>query len=122
VKTPNLTFSFDGLFQNSKAYIFSEIHKDSQCTYQRNIEACSCSHRCRGKAITITYSKYVFIAVVIQQAKPMRRIVLSSVACLALLNISTLSHNNMIFEKKKLFNKNACFNFSYSFFPKYCSF
>jgi hypothetical protein len=101
VKTPNLTFSLEGLVQNSKTYIFCKIQQDSQCTYQRNIEARSCSHRRRGKAISIIYSKYVFVAVVIQQAKRMRRIVLSSAACLALLNVSTLSHNRTSFEKKK---------------------
>jgi hypothetical protein len=105
VKTPNLTFSFEGLFQNSKAYIFSKIQQDSQYTYQRNIEARSSRHRCRGKAIIITYSKYVFVGVVIQQAKRMRRIVLPSVVCLALLNFSTLSHNRTIFGKKFIEHK-----------------
>jgi hypothetical protein len=40
---------------------------------------------CRGKAIIITYSDCVSVALVIQLAKRMRRItsILSSVACLA---------------------------------------
>ena len=36
----------------------------------------------RGKTLSIIYSKCVFLAVVIQHAKRMRRIKLSPVACL----------------------------------------
>jgi hypothetical protein len=70
--------------------------------YQRNIEARSCSHLCRGEAISITHSKYVFVAVVIQRAKRVRRIVLSSVASLAQLNFATLSHKEHDFRGKNL--------------------
>ena len=101
-ENPKFTFCFEGLFQNSKIYIFSKIQQDAQCTYQRNIEARSCSHFCREKTIRITYSKYVFVAVVIQRAKRMRRIALSSVACLALLNCATLSHKQHDFRGKKV--------------------
>jgi hypothetical protein len=44
------------------------------------IEARSRNHCCCGKAITITYSECVSVALVIQVAKRMRRIILSSVA------------------------------------------
>jgi hypothetical protein len=46
---------------------------------QRN-EARSCILRCR-RAISVTYSKRVFVALGIRRAKHMRRIILSSVAC-----------------------------------------
>jgi hypothetical protein len=45
---------------------------------------------CRGKAILITYSGCVSVALVTQYAMHMRRIILSSVACLALPYFSTL--------------------------------
>ena len=44
--------------------------------YERNVEARSHNHFCRGKAISITYSEYVSVALVIQDAKRMRRIIL----------------------------------------------
>jgi hypothetical protein len=53
--------------------------KDTQGTYERNIEARSCNHYCRGKAKS-TYSEWVFVALVIQHAKRMY-CVMSSVAC-----------------------------------------
>ena len=42
---------------------------------QRNIEACSRNHCCRGKARSITYSEYLIVALVIQHAKRMPRII-----------------------------------------------
>jgi hypothetical protein len=51
---------------------------------KRNIKARSRNHYCRGKAISITYSECVSVALIIQHAKRMRHIILSSVACLAL--------------------------------------
>ena len=43
---------------------------------QRNIQARSRNHCCGGKAIRITYSECVFVALVILHAKRMRRIIL----------------------------------------------
>jgi hypothetical protein len=59
---------------------------------QRNIETRSRNYCCYEKAMSITYSECVSVASVIQQAKRMRRIILSSVACLDLPYFSTLSH------------------------------
>jgi len=42
----------------------------------RNIEARSCNHYCNGRAISITYSERIFVAVDIQRAKRLRRIVI----------------------------------------------
>jgi len=44
------------------------------------------------KRKSITYSECVSVALVIQNAKRMRRVILSSVACLAVQKISTLSY------------------------------
>ena len=52
--------------------------------YESNNKALSRNHCCRGKAIGITYSECVSVALVIQHAKCMRRIMLSSLACTAL--------------------------------------
>jgi hypothetical protein len=53
---------------------------------------------CRGKVISITYSECVFVALVMQPAKRMRLIILSSVT---LRYFSTLSHIRHDFQKKK---------------------
>ena len=52
--------------------------------YKRNIEVRSRNHFCCEKAVSITYYECVSVVLVMQHAKRMRRIILSSVACLAL--------------------------------------
>jgi len=47
---------------------------------KHNTEAHSRNHCCRGKAICFTYCEFVFVSYVIQNAKRMRRIILSSEA------------------------------------------
>jgi hypothetical protein len=60
---------------------------------KRNNEERSRDHFYRRNARIITYSEYVPVALVIQHAKRMRRIILSSVVCSALLCFPTLSRN-----------------------------
>jgi hypothetical protein len=72
-------------------------------TCKRDTEVRSSNHFCyNGKAISITYSQYVTVALVIQHTKNMRRVILSSVACLPLPYFFTLSHKRHKFWGKKV--------------------
>jgi len=56
-----------------------------------------------------TYSEWVFVALVIQHAKRMRRVAWSSVATPAVHCFSTLSRNRHYFREKKLLNIKCVF-------------
>ena len=66
------------------------------------------------KAISITYSQCVFVALVIQHVKRMRRIILSSVTCPAVSYFSTLSQNVYDFRKRGTEHKIRVLNVSTS--------
>jgi len=94
-----------------------------QATYvQRNIEASSGSHFCHGQAIsnTFSYSECVFAAVGIQYAMGMCH---SHLWPVRFYNIFPhyLTYG-MIFEKKKLPNKEGVFGFSLQICLKHFSF
>jgi len=81
-----------------------------QSAYKRNVEPRSRNHYYRGKAIIITYSECVFVALVIQHVKCTRRIMLSSVAYLAVSYFSTLFHR-----RSDLLNVKCVWIFSITF-------
>ena len=74
----------------------------------RHIQARSRKHCSRGKAMTIMNCECVSIALVIQYAKRMRRIILSYVVSPALPYFYTLSHKRHDFRKKVIEGK-MCF-------------
>jgi hypothetical protein len=71
---------------------YCKIKQRWKCAYKRNIEKRSRKHCCCGKAISITYSGCMFVALVIQHAKFLPHIILLSTACLAVPKFSTLTH------------------------------
>ena len=95
--------------------------KDRQYTCTRNIEALSCNHRCRGKAVNILFSECLSVALVFQHAMRMRRIILPSVDSLAVPYFSTLSDKWHDFRKTVIEIK-MWFDFLYNFCLKHFSF
>jgi len=67
-----------------------------------NIEARARNHRCSGRAITVTNSECVSVALLIQHAKRTRRVTLTYVTCLGLQYFSTLSHKWHDFQENLL--------------------
>jgi hypothetical protein len=60
-----------------------------------------CVTRCHGKSVSIKHYECVFVVLVMEHAKRMHRIILSSAASLSLPYFSTLSHKRHDFRKKK---------------------
>ena len=79
----------------------------------RNNEARSYNHCCSVKAISITYTGYVFVSLVTQHAQRMRLIILSSVS-LAVSYFATVCHKQHNVQKKVVEQK-VCFYFLYIF-------
>ena len=68
------------------------------------------NHCCRRKARSISYTECVFVALVIQHAMCLRRIILSPATCLVLPYFSTLSHKGYGF-REKVIEHTMCFEF-----------
>ena len=87
----------------------------------RNTGARSCNQCCSGKAMSVTYSESMFVALGIQHAMRMR--MLSSVVSPAVQYCSTLSHKQRDF-RKGIVNEYGfvCFDFLHSFCLKHFSF
>jgi hypothetical protein len=81
----------------------------------RIIEAPSLNHYCCGKAISITYSECTSVALVIQHAQRMRRLVLSSETCLAVPQFSTLSYKLHDLREKSIQHKTCVLTSSTTF-------
>ena len=68
---------------------------------ERNIKALLSNRFYHGKAVSIIYSERVSLVLGTQYVMFMRRIILPSVSCLTLTYLSTLSHKQHDFLKKK---------------------
>ena len=92
-----------------------EYKQGSQCTYKRNIEAGSHNHCYCGKVIRITYSECVFVALVIQNAVRMHRILVSCVVFPFVQDFFTLSHEPYDYGQKFTKHKICYLIFSTTF-------
>jgi hypothetical protein len=88
-------------------YTFCE--QDRQTTYNVTLYVLLSKHCCRGKAIIITYSEFVSVALVTQHAKRMRLIILSSVTCVAVPYFNTVFHRRHDFRGKKFLSMKCLF-------------
>ena len=77
--------------------VLGQYTPDSHCTYNATLRRVSLTIAAMEKQLSITYSECTSVALVIQHAKRMRRIILSSVTCLALQNFHRFSHKRQDF-------------------------
>jgi hypothetical protein len=85
-----------------------KIKQGRQCMSKRNIEARSRKHCCRGKAVSITHSECVSVALVIQHAMRIHSIILPSTQCVAVPYFSTLPHKQHDFREKNVTVHKVC--------------
>ena len=90
--------------------VLAEFWTEYSLNTSKNIEARSRNHFCRAKTKHITYSECVSVALVLQDAERMRRILLSSAVCLAAYYFST-SQKRHDFRGKKIIEQKFVFWF-----------
>ena len=89
----NLNLYFLNLFFDMYCMLKKlKMWQDRKCTCKRNYERRCLNYCGRGKAISVTYSECVFLALVAKHVMCMNHFMLSSVSCMALRYFSTLSH------------------------------
>jgi hypothetical protein len=97
-----------GSQNKQQLFLYAGLTRKAMYVY-RNSDERWCNHCNCGKAISITYSECVSVALVIQHAKRIRRIVLSVVCVLS--GCTLFFHiiiNGTIFGEKKSLNINMC--------------
>ena len=78
------------------------IQQDRKCAYKRSIGVRLPNHCGSGKEVSITYSDCMSVALVLQHAKRLRRIVMPFVACVVPPSFFTLSHTRHDIRKQLL--------------------
>ena len=86
------------------------LQQERQCTYKCNIVACSQNDCCCGKAISITYSECVSVALVIQHARRMCQIIV--IWPIQIYHVFPHYLINSTIFKKQLQNTKCVFQFS----------
>ena len=79
---------------------FTLFNKTGSLRINGNIQTRWGNYCCCGKPVRITFSECVSVALFSLQLRRMLRIILPSVACLALPYLSTLSHKRYDFRKQ----------------------